>query len=39
MDSFEPIRKAAEDLHHQVAGNGMPKKPMALIPEGGPRRF
>jgi DNA helicase-2/ATP-dependent DNA helicase PcrA len=31
MDSFEPIRKAAEDLHHQVAGNGMPKKPMALI--------
>ena len=31
MDSFEPIRKAAEDLHHEVAGQGMPKKPMELI--------
>src|SRR5258705_1324141 len=31
MDSFEPIRKAAEDLHHQVAGDGTPKKPMELV--------
>lgn len=31
MDSFEPIRKIAEDLHHQVAGDGAPKKPMALV--------
>src|SRR5260370_26296110 len=30
MDSFEPIRKAAEDLHHQVAG-GARKKPMELV--------
>src|SRR5436309_4631290 len=31
MDSFEPIRKAAEDLHHQAAGDGTPKKPMELV--------
>ena len=31
MDSFEPIRKAAEDLHHQVAGDGTPKEPMELV--------
>ena len=31
MDSFEPIRKAAEDLHHQVAGDRTPKKPMELV--------
>ena len=31
MDSFEPIRKVAEDLHHQVAGDGPPKKPMELV--------
>lgn len=31
MDSFEPIRKAAEDLHDQVAGDGAPKKPMELV--------
>src|SRR5713101_515220 len=31
MDSFEPIRKAAEDLHHEVAGDGTPKKPMELV--------
>jgi DNA helicase-2/ATP-dependent DNA helicase PcrA len=30
MDSFEPIRIAAEDLHHRVAG-GAPKKPMELV--------
>src|SRR5258708_34319271 len=31
MDSFEPIRKVAKDLHHQVAGDGTPKKPMELV--------
>src|SRR5438874_12883681 len=31
MDSFEPIRKAAEDLHHQVVGDWTPKKPMNLV--------
>ena len=31
MDSFEPIRKAAEDLHHQVVSDGTPKKPMELV--------
>ena len=31
MDSFEPIRKAAEDLYHQVAGDGTPKEPMELV--------
>src|SRR5712672_3833823 len=31
MDSFESIRKAAEDLHHQVGGDGTPKKPMELV--------
>ena len=31
MDLFEPIRKAAEDLHHQVAGDGTLKKPMELV--------
>ena len=31
MNSFEPIRKAAEDLHHQVAGDRTPKKPMELV--------
>jgi superfamily I DNA/RNA helicase/Zn-dependent peptidase ImmA (M78 family) len=31
MDSFEPIRKAAEYLHHKVAGDGTPKKHMELV--------
>ena len=31
MDSFEPIRKAAEDLHHQLVGDGTPKKPMERV--------
>ena len=31
MNSFEPIRKIAEDLHHQVAGDRASKKPMALV--------
>src|SRR5215831_6215794 len=31
MDSFEPIRKAAEELHREVAGDGTPKKPMELV--------
>ena len=31
MDSFEPIRVAAEQLHHQVARGTPPKKPLELI--------
>lgn len=31
MDSFEPIRAAAEDLHHKVAGEDTPKAPMELV--------
>jgi DNA helicase II / ATP-dependent DNA helicase PcrA len=31
MDSFEPIRIAAERLHFQVAGSSAPKKPMELV--------
>jgi len=31
MDSFEPIRAAAERLHQQVAGDAAPKKPMELV--------
>ena len=31
MDSFEPIRAAAEHLHHQVADGATPKKPMELV--------
>ena len=31
MDSFEPIRAAAERLHQQVAGGAAPKKPMELV--------
>src|ERR1700731_121698 len=31
MDSFEPIRAAAEHLHHQVADCATPKKPMELV--------
>src|SRR5271170_6071189 len=31
MDSFEPIRAAAEHLHHQVADGAPPKKPMELV--------
>src|SRR5712672_2693942 len=31
MDSFEPIRAAAEHLHHQVASGTTPKRPMELV--------
>ena len=31
MDSFEPIRAAAERLHLQMAGGAAPKKPMELV--------
>src|SRR5437868_13653130 len=31
MDTFEPIRAAAEHLHHQVASGTTPKKPMELV--------
>jgi hypothetical protein len=31
MDSFEPIRAAAERLHQDVAGCAAPKKPMELV--------
>lgn len=31
MDSFEPIRVAAERLHQQVAGDAAPKQPLDLV--------
>ncbi len=31
MDSFEPVRAAAERLHQQVAGGTAAKKPMELV--------
>jgi len=31
MDSFEPIRAAAERLHQQVAGGTAPKTPMEMV--------